>query len=221
MVSKRNRQTYIFTMCGCLWRNAAHVFMSRITPSAAASSALASIVVAILTLSNHALLHAQTTEFSTSGTTSITVSGTVIQDLSAQNIILDIEQEVNFVPENDNETVLVVDPVSDPVTFDPAFAGSGFAVAKGEPGARFTISFPSVIELTHAEEGSVLILEYFVAHSPTDDQQSAERVRQVSEEFVLNSEGEYYFWFGGRVDVSDAVDGEYDGDLFLEVEYTI
>ena len=181
-----------------------------------------SILLALITgLTVTADLQAQQADVTGEGFAQISVSGTVVRDLSSQNIIVDIQEEVNFVPENDSETVLVVDPVSDPVTFDPAFAGSGFAVAKGEPNARFTIAFPLRIELTHNENDNVIILEYIVTHSPRDDQQSAERVRQVSEEFVLNSEGEYYFWFGGRVDVSDATDGEYSGDLFLEVEYII
>lgn len=174
-----------------------------------------------ISLAAHSMLYAQNGGSSGLGSTTITVSGLVIQDLSVQNIIIEIQEEVNFVPENDGQTLLVVNPLEDPVTFDPAFAGSGFAVAKGEAGAGFTISFPLTIELMNTENGTVITLEYIVAHSPQDNQQGAELVKQVSEEFVLNSEGEYYFWFGGRVDISEASEGEYEGDLFLEVEYTI
>lgn len=152
---------------------------------------------------------------------SISVSGRVIQDLSVQNITIDVIADVNLVAEDPEQSTIEIDPTQNPVTFDPEFAGSGYVVAKGEPATDFLLSFPRTVELTNVSDGSLLIIEYIVAHNSVNDQQSSDFVREVTQEFTLNSDGEYHFWFGGRVDITNVTDGEYEGDFYMDVEYKL
>lgn len=157
----------------------------------------------------------------TDNSASISVSGRVIQSLSAQNIIIDVLANVNLVATEPNQAFIEIDPTVVPVTFDDDLLGTGFAVAIGEPGTKFFINFPREVVLTNNVDGNILIIEYDIAHNQVNEQQNANRIRQISEEFILNDNGEYYFWFGGKVDIRNVTDGEYMGDFFMEVEYTL
>lgn len=164
---------------------------------------------------------AQQNGFSTEERVSITVSGRVIQDLSVQNITIDVVADVNLVAEDPDQSVIEIDPTEDAVAFDTEFAGVGYVVAKGEPDTEFLLSFPRTVELTSTTDGSLLIIEYVVAHNSANEQQGADYVREVTQEFTLNSDGEYHFWLGGRVDISDVTDGDYEGEFFMDVEYKL
>ena len=152
-----------------------------------------------------------------SGTMS--VSGRVVRDLSAQNITLEVVADVNLVATQPGQTVIEIDPTRISVTSDPDLPGSGYVVAKGEPNSTFVLSFPRFVELTHVDDGSILFVEYVIAHNRVNEPSNADFVRQVTEEFRLNASGEYHFWFGGRVNIANATGGQYDGDFFMEVSY--
>jgi len=152
-----------------------------------------------------------------SGTLSVT--GRIVRDLSVQNISLEVIADVNLKATQPGQTVIEIDPTRVPVTGDPELPGSGYVVAKGEPNTTFVLSFPRFVELTHVEDGTVLLVEYVIAHNRVNEQLNADFVRQVTEEFQLNASGEYHFWFGGRVNIANATGGQYDGDFFMEVSY--
>lgn len=147
------------------------------------------------------------------------VTGRVIRDLAVQQITLEVIAEANLVPSAPGQTRIEVDPTRVPITYDLEQPGSGYVVAKGEPSTTFVLSFPRSVDLTHVVDGSILQVSYLIAHSAINQPMSADLVREVTQEFRLNDIGEYHFWFGGSVDVSNATGGQYDGDFFMEVSY--
>lgn len=151
------------------------------------------------------------------------ITGRVVQDLTAQNITFDIQAGVNMVPVIPNESVINIDPTTTPITNtdDLSQPGSGFAVANGVAGASFQISFPPDILLINSTTGATLLLRYTIAHAPIVEQSSANIVNEGVQTFTMNEKGEYYFWFGGSVNISTIEEGTYEGDFFIEVEYTI
>lgn len=149
----------------------------------------------------------------------IAVSGRIVRDLSVQNITIEVIADVNLKATQPGQTIIEIDPTRTAVTSDPDLPGSGYAVAKGEPNSTFVLSFPRFVELTQVEDGTVLLVEYVIAHNRVNEPLNASFVRQVTEEFQLNATGEYHFWFGGRVDIANATGGQYDGDFFMEVSY--
>lgn len=149
----------------------------------------------------------------------IAVTGRVIRDMTAQNITLEVVADANLVATQPGQTFIEIDPTRISVTSDPDLPGSGYVVAKGEPNTAFVLTFPRIVEMTHIDDGTILEVEYLIAHNRLNEPSNADFVRQVTEEFRLNASGEYHFWFGGRVDITNATGGQYDGDFFMEVSY--
>lgn len=183
-------------------------------------SILIAFFASILILCSKTDVYSQITEISPQVNASLTISGRVIQDLSAQNIQIELLADVNLVAEP-GQAIIEIDPITTSITSDPELPGSGFALAKGEPGATFVITFPRWVELTNVNDNSTLLVQYLIAHNSSIDQPTSIRVREVAEEFTLNANGEYYFWFGGSVDITGITSGEYEGDFFMEVEYKL
>lgn len=158
--------------------------------------------------------HAQTTSEQRSG--SIRVVGTVVPSLGGENIIFDIIYEPNFDHSFERDTRIVLDPVTDLATGE---TGAGYFVARGLPGAVFQLNFPREIKLRHVETGTRVMVRYLLSANSLDEQESSDYVLRVSPRFRLNEDGEFHFWIGGEIDVTDAPEGEYTGDFTLEVEY--
>lgn len=98
-----------------------------------------------------------------------------------------------------------------------AFAGKIIAI--GQPNAEIRVSFLEKRELTHNQSSSNLLFNYEVAGNSQDNQSSAEILERENRELKLNSEGEFFLWIGGSVDISTASPGNYQGDFTLEVDY--
>lgn len=130
------------------------------------------------------------------------VQGTVefftIQTMDFQNI----EREDNIVQ---------VDPVESP--------RAGKMVARGTPGAEFRLDYLRERELINTEGPGVLLFNYIVAGNSIDEQESAEPLDQDVRDLVFNSEGEYYIWVGGNVDLSEIEPGSYEGEFNIEIVY--
>lgn len=91
--------------------------------------------------------------------------------------------------------------------------------AEGRPNAEVRISFLEQRELVRVGGTEQLTFYYNVAGNEIDDQGSAEILDLDNRDFQLNNDGEFYFWIGGEVDIRNAVQGSYDGEFTVEIEY--
>ncbi len=98
-----------------------------------------------------------------------------------------------------------------------AYAGKMIAI--GTPNSEIRISFLQQRELTQQRGSSTLLFNYRVAGNNTDDQSTAELLSQDNRDFEFNSEGRFYIWIGGNVDISTASPGNYQGEFTLEIDY--
>lgn len=80
----------------------------------------------------------------------------------------------------------------------------GSVIVRGEPGRLVRIGFPESI-LLHGLTGNSIRVR-----SLTSDLPSAAR---------LDSQGKLYFRFGGALEISGAVEGDYRGDIPITVDY--
>ena len=80
----------------------------------------------------------------------------------------------------------------------------GSVIVRGEPGRLVRIEFPDVIQLYGLTGSSIRL------RSLTSDLPSAAR---------LDSQGLLRFRFGGELDVSGNVEGDYRGDIAITIDY--
>ncbi len=106
---------------------------------------------------------------------------------------------------------LYINPV-----FDPE---AGIMRASGTPGAQIRVSFLEEMQISRREGGGSIFFVYEISGYPGDNQRESELLTQIEHELRFNTEGEYYFYIGGRVDLSEALPGNYDGEFTLEIEY--
>lgn len=148
-------------------------------------------------------------------TSSINVTGKVVSVLDGQAILIEAISDPSFQQENIDDTQVVVDPITDDAG---GMGGAGYLVAKGEPNRVFQVTIPDVITLINAETNNTFDVQVNVSHNSSTEQSSSDYVRDNLSEFILNDEGEYYFWLGGIINVADVEEGAYEGSFMLELE---
>ncbi len=106
------------------------------------------------------------------------------------------------------------------VNINPVFdAEAGIMRATGQPNAQIRVSY-LVEEIVSRREGpGTLNFVYSVSGYPGDNQRESELLTLIEHEMRFNENGEFYFWIGGRIDLSDAQPGNYDGEFTIEIEY--
>ncbi len=98
-------------------------------------------------------------------------------------------------------------------------SNAGNMIARGNPGSKFSLDYLEVRELTNTRGTGVLFFEYRIAGNYIYEQNTAEILDPESRELQFNEDGEFYIWIGGRIDVTNAEPGNYEGDFSIEIEY--
>ncbi|WP_018127661.1 hypothetical protein [Balneola vulgaris] len=96
---------------------------------------------------------------------------------------------------------------------------AGYMIAVGSPNALFRLNFQQQRVLTRVEGPGTLTFEYEISGNSIEEQRSAELIEADNKNLQFNQEGRYYIWVGGRVNLSNALPGSYDGDFTIEIEY--
>lgn len=104
-----------------------------------------------------------------------------------------------------------LDPQSSP--------NAGKMIAIGVPNTEIRLSFLERRELTRRNGSESLIFDYELAGNTQDDQSTAEILDSENRDLEFNSEGRFYIWIGGSVDISTATPGNYQGEFTLEIDY--
>lgn len=100
--------------------------------------------------------------------------------------------------------------------FDPE---AGIMRATGMPNAQIRVSYIAEEIVSRREGPGTLNFVYSVSGYPGDNQRESELLELIEHEMHFNERGEFYFWIGGRIDLSDAQPGNYDGEFTIEIEY--
>ncbi|MGM0573771.1 MAG: hypothetical protein ACQESL_08465 [Bacteroidota bacterium] len=140
----------------------------------------------------------------------ITASATVIGDRGI-NIVIISDMGILEARRLQEGNELYINPVFD--------AEAGIMRAEGEPGEAIRVSFLEEEEVGRRGGDGSLFFEYEVSGYPSDNQRESELLEEIERELRFNEEGEFYFYVGGRIDMSEAQPGNYDGEFTLEIEY--
>lgn len=109
------------------------------------------------------------------------------------------------------DNVVYINPI-----FDPE---AGIMRARGNPGAQIRVSYLEEMEVSRREGPGSLFFVYEVSGFEGDNQRESELLDQIERELRFNEDGEFFFFIGGRVDLSQALPGNYDGEFTIEIEY--
>lgn len=96
---------------------------------------------------------------------------------------------------------------------------AGVMIVKGRPDASFRISFAPVVQIQNSAGRGSLTLKYEMYGYSSDNQGASEPIDAAARTLKVNSNGLYYFWLGGVIDISKARPGKYEGEFTLEIEY--
>jgi len=92
-------------------------------------------------------------------------------------------------------------------------------MVKGRANARFRIKFAPIVEITNSAGNGTLLLKYEMVGYSSDNQGASEPIDATERILQMSSDSKYYFWVGGRIDISNARPGNYDGEFTIEIEY--
>jgi len=98
-------------------------------------------------------------------------------------------------------------------------ANAAVMMVKGRADAKFRVKFTPVVEIVNSNGKGTLSLHYEMYGYSTDNQGASEPINAAERTLQIGSDSKYYFWVGGRIDVSNARPGSYDGEFTIEIEY--
>lgn len=136
----------------------------------------------------------------------INVSAEVIQSIELITV-----NTVQFGDIQPSQKQIYVNPVNN--------LNAGFMIAVGTPGAEFRLNYLPERVLTQAGGNASLTFEYEISGNTEDDQASSELLEQDNRNIRFNSEGRFYIWVGGSVNLEEAAPGNYEGDFTIEIDY--
>lgn len=136
----------------------------------------------------------------------INVSATVVE--SIQMITVNSMNLGNAPP---GETIIRVNPINS--------MNAGFMIAVGTPTSEFRLNYSPVVELTQIDGDGKLIFNYDISGNNSENQSSSELFESENQIMQFNNDGRYYIWLGGRLNIENAVPGNYEGDFTIEIEY--
>ncbi len=106
---------------------------------------------------------------------------------------------------------LVINPRLDP--------GAGLLRVSGRPNSIIRVSFLEQREIYRVGGGQPLLFTYIVSGGTENNQLNSEPITTENRQLTLSSQGEYFFWIGGRLNLAGIDIGEYEGEFALEIDY--
>ncbi len=104
-----------------------------------------------------------------------------------------------------------VNPITD--------VSAGYMIAVGTPGAEFRLEYLLERTLTRVGGGGSINFVYEISGNTEEEQATSEIIDFENRNLVFNSGGRYFIWVGGKVDLRNAVPGNYEGDFTIEIDY--
>jgi hypothetical protein len=92
-------------------------------------------------------------------------------------------------------------------------------IAIGTPEAEFRLNYLPERILNQINGNGSLIFNYEISGNLEEDQATSELLDLDNRNLRFNSEGRFYIWVGGSIDLSNAAPGNYEGDFTIEIDY--
>lgn len=113
-----------------------------------------------------------------------------------------------------------VQPGQETIDINPTQdAEAGKMIASGRPNAKIRVQYQRTWQLRSNRNDEPLTFYYRVAGNQIDEQETAELLETDNRDLNLNEEGDFYFWIGGKANISNAKPGNYEGEFTIEIEY--
>lgn len=114
------------------------------------------------------------------------------------------------------------DGTSPRIFIDPRFdMNASVILIEGKRELPVRLTFPARQELvkTDGTPGGTVMIDFEISWNTIEDQRASLSIIRFDEELQIGPEGTLYLWVGGMIDISDAREGTYMGNFFVEVEY--
>jgi hypothetical protein len=98
-------------------------------------------------------------------------------------------------------------------------ATAALMMVKGKELAKFRVSFLPKAEIRNRTGRGTMILNFEMYGYESDNQGASEPIDAVERVLQISNDGKYFLWVGGRLDISKARPGVYDGEITIEIEY--
>lgn len=146
--------------------------------------------------------------FAQNSTISINAQATVVDKsqielITIKNIDIDESAAVNG--------IIYVSPKYD--------SKAAVMMVKGKSSAKIRVKFPPTVEIMNTTGSGRLLLHYEIYGYPGDNQSASQPIDAVENTLQMSSDRKYFFWIGGRIDISQATPGSYDGEFTIQIEY--
>lgn len=97
--------------------------------------------------------------------------------------------------------------------------GAGKLLVTGRPNSMIRVTYIPQRELTRAGGSETLLFAYSLSGNSDDNQVNSELIDPSRTDFMLGADGRFFIWIGGRVDIQNAVFGQYEGEFAIEIDY--
>jgi len=97
--------------------------------------------------------------------------------------------------------------------------GAGIIKVHGRHNASVQISYSSQITMVNLVSNTNLVVNYSVSGNFENDQSASDLFTTNPVSVLLNDAGDFYLWIGCEFSLQDLVQGQYDGDFIVEVDY--
>lgn len=97
--------------------------------------------------------------------------------------------------------------------------GAGKLVVTGRPNSMIRVTYIPQRELTRTGGPETLLFAYSLSGNSDDNQVNSELIDPSRTDFRLGADGRFFIWIGGRVDIQNAVFGQYEGEFAIEIDY--
>lgn len=96
---------------------------------------------------------------------------------------------------------------------------SGKLLVTGRPNATIRITYTAQQALSRIGGPESLTFVYFLSGNANDNQLNSETIDVARTDMRLGSNGRFYIWIGGMVNLQNATFGQYEGEFSVEIEY--
>ena len=141
-----------------------------------------------------------------SAAVAINATATVMESIEISTV-----QNINIGSVTPGTVLLFVNPQNND--------GAGKLQITGRPNAMIRINYLAQRELIRSGGSESLLFIYAISGNGVDNQFTSEIIDQSRSDVRLGVDGTYFIWIGGRVDLSEVVFGNYEGEFAIEIEY--
>jgi len=111
-------------------------------------------------------------------------------------------------------------PGAKEVIINPINSGdAGFLIAYGSVDSDIRINYAKTKVITQTNGPGVLRFDYSISGNTEENQLASELLVDDARNLRFNNEGAYYIWVGGKINVENALPGNYAGNFTIEIEY--